>query len=985
MIHLLQLLNIVLFLNDVSICVTTFTVKFATGNDEHCLAYHKEPCKTFSALFQILDDKSEVVIFPENVTEGVVPFSWDTAKASIKFSQTSDKSSICASPTETKPFLTISNVNLIKFQKCNFYASISPILEISHGSQVSFFACTFLGGGGEKKGSGPLVKVFDFDEFYVYFSDERTKTILTTFGERTIDGQGAGLYIDKIKKSYITGSNFTFLTATQGSGLFVGKDVESLSLENLTVSNTKAIGEQDNGGGAGIYISSVSTELEAKEKAVKFSLCNFTDCDSGTGTGMERGFGGCVYTGRSITCRECTMKNSHGRRGSCISANGRGLKEGQECLIQACHFEGMWNSNAKDEAAAEVLLHVLAFEVLNVSIYDRAPNHFMNQASSLTTAGIFCADVDKIYISFSVFENCFGSDGGCITAEPVADWQNEMSLMEILDCEMKGNEEFGKHSQKGEPSKSGAMIYAKNVKNVTISMKDEDKKMIISSHTSLVNERSGGIVIEDADLLLLNNTKLDTLNGISGGAIFLKQNIKSVELIDVTIEHCTSIQRDKNDLSGRGGAIFISDFVPKFASNFVNLADTSYSHGSFANDPSTTINITGCHINYCSATEGAAIFIETCKSDGAQRKKLSISYSDFSRNKASSDGGAIMIREKKNRSQTNEEDVYFENSTAQQMNKRMRNEVNYLHSITNSKFSFNECKAKIQNVAVNSNNWPITPCGSAISIIGAEDLAGSASNEQIEYLLLSSSTSYKNNTHSAFYAKKGAKVKSDGDTFENNIEKDKNNMDVLIDITCEKSKVIVTNPKKGNPQRLCDESCSKLSTSESSALKCEFTPSEDITPNYTTVVIQKGSKLPVIEFKGNGLYPLHTPILWIGKSERTNENSKDGITAELDSKKESDSSSQYVFSSKGEIDLSKLGASLPSTLFLHISVDDGESWSKGMQISIKTESEKEKKSFPGYGIALIVIVCVVAISTVAVIAIVYVLRKRKNGYKSFSK
>ncbi|KAH7823560.1 uncharacterized protein MONOS_17566 [Monocercomonoides exilis] len=966
-----------------------FALRFSTGNDEDCRTDHSKPCKTFSGLFRILDGQSEVAIFPEKTKEVQHPSTLDKALEYVLFNQENDQSFIFTSPAETEPLLKLSNVKCIDFVLCLFSTSKSPILELSNVRTIKFEGCIFSGEGNEK-GTGPLVKVVDTDYFCTFSKTKDDTTTMTSFEHHTIDGQGAGLYVEVAKKVEIHDSAFVDLIATQGGGLFAGKEVVEFSMEGCKVADTKATGEQDNGGGAGVYISSVSAELEAEEKAAKLKSCSFLNCDSGRGTGMERGFGGCVYTGRSIVCERCSMSGGHGRRGNCLSVNGRGIKAGQKCLVMDCEFRGEWRADAKDETVAEVLLHVLAFEELNVSGNSEGySNFFEKQASSLTTAGIYCADVDKMFISKCKFENCFGCDGGCIAAEPVADWQSEMSVMEIVHCEMKGSEEEGRHSQKGEPKNSGAMVFAQKVKNVTISNGNSDKIASIWKHTSLANERSGGVVCENADVLSLSGVKLESLNGLCGGAIFVKQDVKLVELKSLTIAQCSAIYSDKDAQSGRGGAMFIADYAPKAFSSLIHSLTSSFSCHSSVNDAFTTVDIKSCHISNCSATEGGAIFVETCESDGAQRKKLLIDQTDFVSNKAKEEGGAIMIREKKNREPADKEKIHFTNSTALKMKKRAENEDNSLHLIQNSRFSHNECKAKASKSVwelfnAKASEWPVTPCGSAISIRGADEAAEAAepshSNEQAEYLLLSSSSEYVSNVHTAIYATKGAKVKSRNDSFSNNVERDKEDLEILVDISCENAEVSVTSPRNSHPQRLCDETCRKLSAAEESAVKCEFYPTRDIQPSYSSVLYATPLKLPSIEFKGRHLYPLNVPILWIGKSERTEENSKEGVSVELESKKESNATSQYVFRSKGEIDVSKLSVAAPSVLYLHVSVDEGESWSAGMKMSV----ERKKNGVPGYGIALIVVGCVLAVGAVIFVVVFCVVRRRKRGYKSIT-
>ncbi|KAH7819428.1 uncharacterized protein MONOS_15288 [Monocercomonoides exilis] len=251
-------------------CEANFSLKLSTGSDEHCNAYHKMPCKTFSALFDILEDRSVVQIFSENVTEGQQPFSWDAPKSSIKFMQHIDKSYLCALPTETKPLLTLYNINSLSFSRCRFSTTIAPILEISHGRNLSLFECIFCGTEG-MKGIGPLVKATYYEQVSLSFGINGSTGSQSNFGQRVIDGQGAGLYIDKVKEFITMGSCFVNLTANQGGGLFIGKDAEICLIDNITVRSVKATGEREQGGGAGAYICCMSPEMEAKERTVKFS------------------------------------------------------------------------------------------------------------------------------------------------------------------------------------------------------------------------------------------------------------------------------------------------------------------------------------------------------------------------------------------------------------------------------------------------------------------------------------------------------------------------------------------------------------------------------------------------------------------------------------------------------------------------------------------------------------------------------------------
>ncbi|KAH7815758.1 uncharacterized protein MONOS_3741 [Monocercomonoides exilis] len=682
--------------------------------------------------------------------------------------------------------------------------------------------------------------------------------------------------------------------------------------------------------------------MATEEKPIELYECTFSDCNSGIRTKMEQNFSGRIYTRRSIVCKKCNITGVCGSQSSSLYAFGKGIKEGQTCFVSGCCFEGEWKAVKKDEKVSKVFLHVVGF-----SKFDVAGCSFKNLASNLASAGIICSDVDETTISSCSFENCFGADGGCVAAEPIADWQNEMTLLKILECKMEGNEKNCEHSQKDEPNNSGAMIFARKVKNVNLTVGYYGDNVVIANHTSLADERSGGVVIECADLLFLNCTKLISLNGASGGAIFVNLDVKSVELRDVTIEKCTAIQVGNTDKSGRGEAIFVADYIPKNTSNFMTCPDSTISHNLPSSDSYISICIIGCSISNCLAAEGGAIFLETFECDGTQRKKLSIDKSNFTGNKASTDGGALMIREKKNR-----------------------------NSASNSEISKIESNS---SVSTNAYDWPVMPCGSAISIAGANDLEISAvSDEQSEYLLSSSSTEYSNNTHAAIYAAKGSKVKSDNDMFMNNIEKDDDNMFVLVDISCETSLIDVTNPNNVRPQWLCDESCKRHSTSSTQALKCEFFPATRIEPNYSSILRKKPLLFPQIEFKGYYLYPLKTPVLWIGKSERTDENSKEGISVELESKKESNSTSQFKFYSKGEIDISNFEDSNPLFVILHVSVDGGESWSDGVKIFIA------KEMFPTFAIVLIVI-AFVAVICVGTFIIIFCVRRKKRDYNRLSK
>lgn len=196
-------------------------------------------------------------------------------------------------------------------------------------------------------------------------------------------------------------------------------------------------------------------------------------------------------------------------------------------------------------------------------------------------------------------------------------------------------------------------------------------------------------------------------------------------------------------------------------------------------------------------------------------------------------------------------------------------------------FLNNKCNARIKNIEAKGNGWPIFPCGSAISVVGEDSSADSSvSVEQMEYLVPSAWTSYKGNVHSAVYARKGAKMKSDYDSFSNNTERDKEDIEILADILCEDSQVVVQNPQKVHPQRLCDEVCGRRSKTDAAAVKCEFFPAEDVRPSCVSVVFKRPYRLPLMELRGKNVYTLHEPILWIGKSERTSSSSNASVTAE---------------------------------------------------------------------------------------------------------
>ncbi|KAH7819725.1 uncharacterized protein MONOS_8889 [Monocercomonoides exilis] len=973
---------------------TKYSLKLKTGNDDSCLEDHSKPCKTFSGLFRILDEQSDIKVFSENIKECQYPFSSDKVKEYVLFEQGLDEDYIYTCSYITEPLLKFSNIESIDFKLCKFSTSRSPILELSKIGTVTLNGCSFSGKGNEK-GTGSLVTIIDIEEFYIYATYKADKEIMTSFEHHTIDGQGAGLYIDVAKYVEIKGAVFMNLTATQGGGLFVGESVKEIHMVACCATDTKATGEKNLGGGAGVYISSVSEKLIDEEKPAKLESCTFSGCDSGAGneTDTKGGFGGCVYTGRSITCLYCRMNCSHGARGSCLSINGRGIKAGQKCLLKECEFEGTWSANEKDKITPEVLLHVVAIEELNIG--GNPPyihSSFKNHASSLEAGAIFCADVDKIFITTCSFENCFGCDGGCIAAEPVADWQSEMSLLEITYCEMKGNEEHDKHSQENEPINSGAMIFARKVMNVTICEKHADYSTIMENHTSLTNERSGGVVVEEVDLLIFQHTMMKSLNGICGGAIFVKQNVKEVELKSVSITLCRAIYNDKYEHSGRGGAIFVADYAQM---------TTLLSCISSADNQNYTINLEKSNFHYCSAFEGGAIFLETRERGDAQRTRLHATECNFKNNKAFGNGGAIMIHEKRIDKQAHKEDAICANATFTGMKKRINEEVHF-HVIENSTIANNECRARIEGIALNSmeetdNKWPVTPCGGGISIVGSEELteteaeaekgagAGTESeygigvlNEEVEYLLLSTSTTFKNNTHSAIYASKGAKVKSDDDIYENNIEKDEDGFAIPLDVSCESSQVVILNPRNENLQSLCDEVCNKYSKVDASAMNCVFLPTKEITPSYYSFEFIEPFKVPAIEFKGKNLFPLFTPILWMGKSERSKNNAKDGIVTKLEARKEgSGNSSQYKLFSNGSIDISKFGIPAPSALYLHVSVDGGESWSNRMRISMG-----DKSGIPGYGIALIAIACVGGVVFVSCSILFCIIRRKRKGYNS---
>ncbi|KAH7819427.1 uncharacterized protein MONOS_15287 [Monocercomonoides exilis] len=209
------------------------------------------------------------------------------------------------------------------------------------------------------------------------------------------------------------------------------------------------------------------------------------------------------------------MSNSRGMTGSCICANGRGMEAGQECLIQGCFFEGKWNSQSKDKTFAEVLFQVVAFEEFNVS-----RSRFESHALSLAAGCIFCADVDRMYISNCDFEKCFGGTGGCIDVETEKEWQKQMSLLRALSCKMTRSKE------KGEPHNSGALLYTRKVKNVTISLENEGEIAIIENHSSHAKDSGSGIVVEEADLLHISNANQYSLNVQSEETIFIKNDVK---------------------------------------------------------------------------------------------------------------------------------------------------------------------------------------------------------------------------------------------------------------------------------------------------------------------------------------------------------------------------------------------------------------------------------------------------------------------------